>query len=132
VILQTRLPDNATISYARRLDYPAFFEEELAGRELFYFPPHCHMVKLLFSGKVENATFAYAQEVRQFLLTRLSNKFQLHPVCACGYAKIKDRFRFQCLVKGASTLPITEAIQELKPHPSIQLLVDVDPLSTFF
>jgi primosomal protein N' (replication factor Y) (superfamily II helicase) len=132
VILQTRLPDHPTIALASKLDYPAFFKEEIVGRELFYFPPYCHLVKLVFSGKNERATEAYAQEARQILVSRLSSDFQLHLVTACGYAKIKDRFRFQCLIKGAKTGPITEAVAKLKAPSPIHLLVDVDPLSTFF
>ncbi len=132
VILQTQLPHHSTILHAAKLDYPAFFNEEIEVRKLFHFPPSCHLVKLTFSGKDETMTLGYAQEVRQMLIKALSSGYQLHPVIACGYAKIKDHFRFQCLIKGASARPVTEVVKVLKKHPHVHLLVDVDPLSTFF
>ena len=49
VILQTALPDHPLFGHAVRLDYPSFFQEELAIRKLFYLPPFCHLVKLVFS-----------------------------------------------------------------------------------
>ena len=132
VILQTRLPDNPTIQQAAKLDYPAFFQDEMEGREMFQFPPYCHLVKLTFSGKDEKTTVHYAQAVRHQLIKALPSDFQFHPVTACGYAKIKDNFRFQCLIKGVTTLPITQAVKNIKPSSHVHLLVDVDPLSTFF
>ena len=50
VIIQTSLPDNATIQYAARQDYAGFYTEEIAAREMFGYPPFKHMAKLLFSG----------------------------------------------------------------------------------
>ena len=51
VIIQTCLPENATIQYAANQDYVGFYQEEIAIRELFHYPPFMHMAKLLFSGE---------------------------------------------------------------------------------
>jgi primosomal protein N' (replication factor Y) (superfamily II helicase) len=132
VILQTKLPNHPTILHAAKLDYPAFFREEIESRKLFGFPPACHLVKLTFSGKNSEETLRYAQEIRSLLISKLPPDYQLHPVIPCGYAKIKDNFRFQCLVKGATTRPITEILKTIKRNLHVHLLVDVDPLSTYF
>ncbi|HEY5236333.1 MAG TPA: primosomal protein N', partial [Rhabdochlamydiaceae bacterium] len=78
------------------------------------------------------AAFKYAQEIRSLLISQLPPHFELHPVIPCGYAKIKDHYRFQCLIKGETTRPITEILKPIPRNPHVQLLVDVDPLSTFF
>lgn len=132
VLLQTQLPDHPTIQYAARLDYPAFFREEIEIRKTFNFPPACHLVKLIFTSKNAQAALKYAQEIRSLLISQLPHHFELHPVIPCGYAKIKDHFRFQCLIKGETTRPITEILKLTAKNPHVQLLVDVDPLSTFF
>lgn len=53
-----------------------------------------------------------------------------------GYAKIKDHFRFQCLIHEPKVYPVNEAIShvlEKKPLPSgVRLYLDVNPLSTYF
>ena len=132
VLLQTQLPDHPTIQQAARLDYPAFFHEEVGSRKMFNFPPYCHLVKLTFSSKNSETALQYAQEIRALLISQLPNKFEIHPVIPCGYAKIKDRYRFQCLIKGESTRPIAEILKSLPRHPHVHFLVDIDPLTTFF
>ena len=128
VILQTKLPHHPTL----HLDYPAFSKEELEVRKQFGFPPFCHLVKLLFSGKDASQTEQVAQEIRSMLIEKLPSHFELHPVIPCGYAKIKDNFRFQCLIKGPTTQPVTHILKPLRRHPHVHLLIDVDPLTTYF
>jgi primosomal protein N' (replication factor Y) len=132
VILQTQLPTHSTILFAAQLDYPAFFQEEIEMRKLFRFPPTCHFVKLTFSSKDEHAALSYAKEIHSLLIQKLPQDFELHPVVACGWAKIKDHFRFQCLAKGVSPRPVTDIVKKIQRHPKVHLLIDVDPLSTFF
>jgi len=132
VLLQTQIPDHPTIQHAARLDYPAFFREEIEIRKMFNFPPACHLVKVTFTSKSVEAALHYGQEIRSFLISKLPPGFEIHPVIPCGYAKIKDHYRFQCLIKGETTRPITEILKPIPRNPHVQLLVDVDPLSTFF
>jgi primosomal protein N' (replication factor Y) len=132
VILQTKIPHHPTLNHAAQLDYPAFFKEEIEVRRQFHFPPFCHLVKLLFSGNDPTETNQYAQKIRLMLIAKLSSDFELHPVIPCGYAKIKDNFRFQCLVKGPTTRPVTDIFKSMKRNPHVHLLIDVDPLTTYF
>lgn len=136
VILQTCLPDNSTIGLAARQDYEAFFEEEIALRNLFRFPPAISMVKLLFSGINMSQTNETAMHFRQNVVKALPPDFEIHPVLPGGYAKIKDKFRFQFLIRGPSILPISRVVEDIKNTHAIpngvKLYVDVNPLSTFF
>ncbi len=134
VILQTSMPENSTILHASEQNYVAFYQEEVGMRKLFGFPPYAQMVKLNFSGPNETKTRQYAESLRNRLLQMLPKEFQLHPVIPSGHAKVKDRFRFQFLVRGSNTSAITHALRQYSLHlPSnYRLFVDVNPLSTFF
>lgn len=132
VILQTTLPDHALFNHAARLDYPAFYADEIEARQAFGYPPFCHLVKLVFTGEDASAIQTYAQKLRSQLVQKLPATFELHPIIPCGYAKIKNQFRFQCLIKGDSTRPVTELLKKEVPPKPIRLLIDVDPLSTYF
>jgi primosomal protein N' (replication factor Y) (superfamily II helicase) len=132
VILQTTLPNHPLFIQAARLDYPAFYQEEIQVRKAFNFPPFCHLVKLVFTGEDATFTEAYAQKLRSQLIQKLPPSFELNPVIPCGYAKIKNQYRFQCLIKGETTRPITDLLKTTLPPSSIRLLIDVDPLSTYF
>lgn len=136
VIIQTALPNNTTIQHASRQDYAGFYQEEIAVRELFNYPPFRHMAKLLFSGNNAQKTQEAAQEVRQILISHLPQQFEFNPVVPCGYTKIKDQYRYQFLLRGPSMHHLNNALQLLKekyPLPRhIKMFVDVNPSSTFF
>ena len=132
VILQTTLPHHPLFEQASRLDFPAFYQEEIQVRKTFNYPPFCHLVKLVFSGEDAHLTESYAQKLRSQLIQKLPPTFEFNPVIPCGYAKIKNNYRFQCIIKGHSTRPITDLLKNAKPLSSVRLLIDVDPLSTYF
>jgi len=136
VVVQTYLPDNATIKTACNQDYDTFFNEELQVRELFSYPPFSHMVKLTFSGKNGGLLQERACLVRTKLIDLLPKQYLAHPVTPCGYSKIKDNFRFQFLVRGDATAPICHAINQLMAslgkEKEVKMMIDVDPISTFF
>lgn len=136
VIIQSYLPNHEIIQSACKQDFNLFYQQEIAVRELFDYPPFSHMVKVTFSGKNPTLTEKEAHIFRQELLHYLPQNYIAYPLVPCGYAKIKDYFRFQFLIKGAITAPICLAINKTKSHnriaKEIKLMVDVDPISTFF
>ena len=136
VILQTSMPDNSTIRLAAAQDFRTFYEGEIALRKLFHYPPYAQMAKLTFSGPHEKATSAFADTFRNALQSVLPSSFELLPVCPAGHAKVKDRFRFQFLAKGPAISPLSSSIDKVRnqllPPREVRLLVDINPLSTFF
>lgn len=130
VIIQSQMPDNPTIQAAVSQDYLRFYNDEIAVRKAFSYPPFCHLVKCSFKGPIAAKVQQEAETIRNFLLDHLPKEFEILPVVPCGHAKIQDQFRFHFLVKGPTARPVTEALFQLKRK--ISFLVDVDPLSTFF
>lgn len=136
VIIQTSLPDNATIQYAACQDYIGFYQEEISVREMFRYPPFMHMAKLLFSGKNAQQTQEAAERIRLLLIQQLSAQFEFNPVIPCGYTKVKDQYRYQFLLRGPTMYPLNGALQSIQEKYAlprqVKLFVDVNPSSTFF
>lgn len=136
VIIQTCLPDNTTIQFASKQDYLGFYNEEISVREMFGYPPFSHMAKLLFSGPDAKQTADAAERLRAALLKQFPSQYEINPVVPCGYAKVKDRYRYQFLIRGPTMHPFNNAlklVQEQCPIPrQVKLNVDVNPSSTFF
>jgi primosomal protein N' (replication factor Y) len=136
VIIQTSLPDNCTIQYAARQDYVGFYQEEIAVRELFRYPPFTHMAKILFSGTYEKQTQEVAEQIRHALIGSLPSQYEFNPVVPCGYTKVKDQFRYQFLIRGPTMCPLNLALQKIQENQSlpgkVKMFVDVNPSSTFF
>ncbi|MCC5831922.1 MAG: primosomal protein N' [Chlamydiales bacterium] len=132
VIIQTQMPENLTIRQAAKQDYEEFYLTEAATREAFGFPPFSRLTKLTFSGTDAALTEQTANQVRSVLIKGLGKNYLIHPVVACGYAKIKDSYRFQCLIRGKHAAPAA-VIRELAGIPrQVKMHIDIDPLSTFF
>ncbi len=136
VMIQTASPENRTLRLVSEHDVHAFYDEELEDRQLFNYPPYTRMIKLTFSGKCPKNTEAYAQYFHQTLQHSLLAPSVLHPLVPCGYAKVKDLFRFQTLVRGPNILQMNHTIQHCQsrcpPPKTIKFSIDVDPNSTFF
>jgi primosomal protein N' (replication factor Y) len=133
VILQTSMPDHHVITLAKTHNYEEFFAQEIALRELFCYPPFTHLIKLTFQGKNSKAVYGAAAAKRIELIAKLPPTFEILPVIACGHAKIKDDFRFQFLIKADKLGQLLPLLQKEERRTNIyRLLIDVDPLSTFF
>lgn len=135
VILQTYLPDHPLLHLAASQDYQAFSSRELEEREQFGFPPFCRLAKIVFSGLDETSTLQAAQSFHQNLLRLRLPATQILPPLPSGHPKIKDRYRFQCLLKTEKISTIAPSLSSLKSsHETrkLQIIVDIDPVNTFF
>lgn len=136
VILQTCMPDNSIIQLAAKQDYRTFYDQEISSRQMFNYPPFNHLTKIVLKGPLEKSVREYGEKIKDFLGKQLSSDFELHPLIACGHAKIKDNYRFQFLIKGPRMdhlKPHLEKAQQMHPLPkNIWMNVDVDPTSTYF
>lgn len=136
VIIQTHLPDHPIIELAKQQNYEAFFEQEIAVRQLFDYPPFTHLIKVTFKGKDPRIVQEKAAQLREEWIRQLPEDFAILPLVACGRAKIKDAFRFQCIIKAKKLGPLRALLQgqaeSWKLEKNLQLQIDVDPLSTFF
>lgn len=136
VVVQTRIPSNTTIQHACKQDFKGFYDEEIAVRELFGYPPFARFAKVRFSGEQPTLVTQTAERFREVMARQLAGRFAVHPITPAGYAKIKDRYFFQFLVRGTAMSAFSEAIelalQTVMLPKGVRLLVDVDPLSTYF
>jgi primosomal protein N' (replication factor Y) len=136
VLIQTCMPENSTILHAAKNHFYDFYEEEIHSRQLFNYPPFTQMVKVGFSGLEEKQVFHFSEHLRQQLAQQLPSTFETNATIPCGYSKIKNRFRFQFLVRGPSVYPINRLLehllQSIQSPKDIRISIDVNPSSTYF
>lgn len=136
VLIQTCIPDNSVIQHASRQDLDSFAAEELEVRKLFRYPPFAQLAKIRFSGKQLPETREAAENFRLQLTRELPPDYELSPVQAAGYAKIKEYYRLQFFIKGQKISPICQALKKTEavfPLPrSVNRFFDINPVSTYF
>lgn len=136
VIIQTNMPDNSTVQHASRQDFRGFYADEIGLREMFHYPPYTHLAKVVFSGKDQELTVRQAEEFRAVLLQQLPDEYEVHPVLPAGHAKVKDKYRYQFLIKGKNMFGLSRSLESVKNSvklsSTVKLFIDIDPSSTYF
>ena len=135
VVVQTLIPEHEVLQHAAKQDYLTFFEEELATRKFFEYPPYVHLIKCTLVGNDMTKTLNQAEKARLLLIEKLPQEIEILPVTPCGRAKVQDKFRYQFILKCKKMIPIYDKISELAlklKKDKIRFSIDVDPLSTFF
>lgn len=136
ILIQTFLPDNATIRCAMNQDFPSFYQQELPGRKVCNYPPFIRLIRCIFMGNCPQLTWQETKRVHVLLEERLQDIAHLMQISPCGHFKIKDTFRYQFLIKSTHVLPVNKKLQEAlilaKLSPKVKFMIDVDPTTTFF
>ena len=147
VFIQTYSPDHYSIVHAGRHDYESFVREELTMRRSRGYPPFCRLVLVTFAheeaGLLVRVGESFAAKLKErwnrergaALSPEASGERMevLGPV-ASPIPRIKDRYRFQCMIKyrGETDVPglvgeVAASFDELARKENMQISVDVNP-----
>ncbi|KAB3535235.1 primosomal protein N' [Alkaliphilus pronyensis] len=105
VILQTYDPQHFSIMTASKHDYISFYNEEIAIRKEFGYPPFNNLLAINFSGRNEEEVFQYSKQIYKIIKYILESKgikalqeVILGPNEAI-IAKINEKYRYQIILK---------------------------------
>ncbi len=140
VVIQTYNPDGECLGWVRKHDYTGFFEDEITLRKEVCYPPFCRLVSIRVEGnneeRVTKAIMAMKTASDKMIKKeKLSGISILGPTPAFLF-RLKGKFRWQMLIKGKNVHGLNRFIQkqkslfEAKKQSSVNLIIDVDPLST--
>lgn len=139
VILQTFTPSHFSIQAARRQDVEQFYRQEIAFRQDLGYPPCARMIQLRFSGRSAGTTAKVAAEAGALARREIRSEAAGADLMVLGpieapVARIKDRFRWQLLLKGRHSAPLHRSVRRLLAaihtaglDRSVRIRVDVDP-----
>ena len=125
VILQTYAPDHPAIAHAVNQDFEGFAATELPYREALAYPPFAALA-LYRAESVDPAEARQALETVKARLGRVAGLRLLGPMEA-PVARLKDRWRFQLLVKAPRREAIGDALRVAPPPLGGGLSLDRDP-----
>jgi len=132
VIVQTIHPDHPAIRCAVRHDYRAFVESELPQRKESGYPPFSEIVRILVSHADRERTVAAAQKVKE-KLAPMAGEFgvELLGPAPCPIERIRNRFRWQLLLKCARVKELTRVVawarERVAASAPVRVTLDVDP-----
>ncbi|WP_282941722.1 primosomal protein N' [Paenibacillus sp. RC67] len=138
VFVQTYAPEHYSIISASRHDYLSFMDKEMTLRKLHEYPPFHRLILITMSHE----QIPLLMRTAESLAARLKELAkELHPLpieilgpVASPIARIKDRYRFQCMIKyrGEATISglvrrAVAAFEDMEKQHKLTISVDVDP-----
>lgn len=142
VVIQTYRPEHYALRYAAAQDYEAFYNEEIAYRELADYPPASHLLLLQFFSKSEEDGMERAKALKEGLKKRMGGEVPeiLGPAAAC-IGKLRDVCRTGMYLRHKERKVLERAAEEAwalqeelklkEGSREVQLQFDPDPLSMF-
>ncbi|MCH9616940.1 MAG: Primosomal protein N' [Chlamydiia bacterium] len=132
-LIQTYYTNHPVMQAVLNDDFKGFIKAELEDRKLCNYPPYTKICKLVFTSTDKIAAEKTAENFYNYLKVSLPKTVTLYKPMPCGYAKIKDKFRFQILLKSPHTGQLCSI---LKNHPikiptKVRFLIDIGATSTF-
>ena len=135
VIIQTLRPEHYAVQLARQHDYLSLYEKEMEIRRNPQFPPYLRMVNIKVSGTREGQVQATATRVAQLCRKASNKKAEVLGPAPSPIDRIRDRYRWQILLKGENRKVLHYICTEIIEHYSrlakgdIRIGIDVDPES---
>lgn len=147
VFIQTYMPDHYSIVHASAHDYTSFVREELNHRKAMHYPPYSRLILVTLSHEKLPVLLRMAENFAGDLRHKAQrlgwygnlDRFAaealdiLGPV-ASPIPRIKNRYRFQCMVKYRGALDAVRLVRETSAETldqlrdaSLQISIDVDP-----
>ncbi|WP_240040932.1 primosomal protein N' [Paenibacillus ginsengarvi] len=144
VFIQTYTPEHYSIVTASGHDYESFLDSELELRRLRGYPPYCELVLVTLSHEqvplLVRAGESFAARLKQLWeRERLSLSgedayFEVYGPVASPIPRIKDRYRFQCMIKYRGNVDVSAmlaetsaAFDETVRNDKLLISIDVNP-----
>lgn len=131
VLVQTYNPQHHSLIHAQEHDTLGFRKRELPQRQLLRLPPYFHLGLVVCSSPEELRAAELATACAQ-LLQPFSNALVILGPLEAPLKKLRNRFRWQVLIKAEETARLRQALRHIQQHaPRIQrnelLQIDMDP-----
>ncbi len=131
LVVQTFQMDNYALKTLVKMDFDAFYGEELKLRQELKLPPFDYLATVMLRGKQEEAVLAQANALFELLTKKETAGVEVLDPQADVIPKLRDQYRFTIMLKGQSLETILglikAALKDLKRKSSVIVTVNVDP-----
>lgn len=121
VIIQTYTTEHYSIEHAKNYDFLAFYEQEMRTRRTFQYPPYVYLALINVSHPNQVKVMQTTQTIVQLLHQKLSDQTRILGPTPSPLSRIKNRYRYQCLIKYKHEPEIRKTIQMILHHFSKEM-----------
>ena len=116
VVIQTYSPDHYSIQHAKSHDYIQFAQREMYQRKETGYPPYYYMTLITVAHEDVMKTMKTAENIAKFLRHQLSSETKVLGPTVSPIARIKDRYRYQCMIKYRNEPSLKQTLGKILQH----------------
>ncbi|SFE40138.1 replication restart DNA helicase PriA [Alteribacillus iranensis] len=124
VVIQTYTPDHYSIQYAKHHDYEAFMLEEMGQRKQGGYPPYYYLALVTIAHEDVVQVMKTAEKIASYLKNSLSPETKVLGPTVSPIARIKDRYRYQCMIKYRNEPNLTDILNQIAARYQKEMAAD--------
>jgi primosomal protein N' (replication factor Y) len=133
VMIQTYTPESPSIQFARHHDTSGFFEQEMALRQQFEYPPFQKMILIQLRGVDQEHVALHSATLRKKLRLALPDSINIGEAVPASLERAHGQYRFHIALHGpcskAIKITMCKVIASYEFPSSVVITIDVDPQS---
>ncbi|MDL4840011.1 primosomal protein N' [Aquibacillus rhizosphaerae] len=99
VVVQTYTPEHYSVQLASEYNFEQFFKQEMNMRKTFQYPPYYFLTLITVSHPNQVRVVEVTKTIVQLLNKHLSEQARILGPTPSPLTRVKDRYRYQCMVK---------------------------------
>ncbi|WP_090925564.1 primosomal protein N' [Salibacterium qingdaonense] len=134
VIVQTYTPEHYSIQHAKWHDFHAFAREEMVQRKRGGYPPYFYLTLITIAHEDAAKVMKTAARIADLLRKQLSPEARILGPTVSPIARIKDRYRYQCMIKYKNEPELIRILNDLNAQyqkemaeENLTISIDMEP-----
>lgn len=134
VIIQTYTPEHYSIELAALQNFDRFFEREMHVRRSHQYPPYYYIALITVSHENVAYVASTTDKITKFVQSKLTRESNVLGPVASPISRIKNRYRYQCLIKYKREPELNKTLKTVLEHyqqemvsKGLQISIDVNP-----
>ncbi|MEH7456855.1 primosomal protein N' [Bacillus sp. JJ1127] len=133
VVIQTYTPEHYSVELAKNQQYDVFFEHEMQMRKMRQYPPYYYVALVTVSHPELLKAVQVTEKIVGYLRTHCSKQSMVLGPVASAIPRIKDRYRYQCVIKYKREPNLKYVLKMVNEHyqaemqKELQISIDFNP-----
>lgn len=113
VVIQSYTPNHYSIEFVKQHDYLSFFDKEMQIRKESGYPPYYFVTVIQVSHPEITKVIDVTEKIARFIRNSLSEKAVVLGPVTSPIARMKDRYRYQCMIKYKNEPSLVTVLHEI-------------------
>lgn len=133
VVIQTYTPEHYSVELSKEQNYDVFFEREMYMRKMRQYPPYYYVALVTVSHPELLKAVQVTERIVSFLKQHCSEQAMVLGPVASAIPRIKDRYRYQCMIKYKREPNLKYVLKMVNEHyqaemqKDLQISIDFNP-----